>query len=46
MPQEFLNAVNSGAKVITKKLPGGKYIHLAKKNGKWIVGEVKKKKVQ
>lgn len=44
MPKDFVNAVKSGAKVITKKLPGGKYIHLAKKNGKWTHGEVKVKK--
>jgi len=45
MPADFEKAVKSGAKVITKKLPGGKYIHLAKtKSGKWVKGEVKKKK--
>lgn len=45
MPVKFTKAVKAGAKVITKKLPGGKYIHLAKtKSGKWVAGEVKKKK--
>jgi hypothetical protein len=36
MPKAFLDAVASGGKVITKKLSGGRYIHLAKKNGKWF----------
>ena len=45
MPEKFNKAVKAGAKVITKKLSGGKYIHLAKtKSGKWIAGEVKKRK--
>ena len=45
MPRKFMKCVKSGGKVITKKLKGGKYIHLCKtKSGKWTKGEVKKKK--
>lgn len=44
MPAEFDRAVKSGAKVITKKLKGGKYIHLALHHGKWVAGEVKERK--
>ncbi len=45
MPQAFDRAVKEGAKVITKTLSGGRYIHLAKtKSGKWEAGEVKTKK--
>jgi hypothetical protein len=44
MPVEFDRAITAGAKVITKKLKGGKYIHLALHKGKWIAGEVKEKK--
>lgn len=45
MPADFDRAVRQGGRVITKRLPGGKYIHLVKdKNGKWHAGEVKRKK--
>ena len=46
MPKDFLNCIKSkNSKKITKKLKGGKYIHLCKTNsGKWTKGEVKKKK--
>lgn len=45
MPAKFTRAVRAGGKVITKSLPGGKYIHLVKgPGGKWIAGEVHKKK--
>lgn len=38
-----MEAVRKHKKIITKKLPGGKYIHLAKTDG-WEKGEVKTKK--
>ena len=45
MPASFLKCVAEGGKVVTKKLPGGKYIHLCKsKSGRWFAGEVKKRK--
>lgn len=46
MPAQFERAYREGGKVITKTLPGGKYIRLVKDptTGKWIEGEVKKKK--
>ena len=44
MPKDFENAVKAGAKVITKKLKDGKYIHLALHKGKWTAGEVHEKK--
>lgn len=45
MPKAFDRAVKQGAKIITKKLSGGRYMHLAKlPSGKWVRGEVKKKK--
>jgi hypothetical protein len=44
MPEDFERAVKSGARVRTKKLPGGKYIHIAFKNGKSYAGEVRQKK--
>lgn len=43
MPEAFNKAVKSGARVRTKKLPNGKYIHIAFKNGKSYAGEVHKK---
>jgi hypothetical protein len=42
MGAAFIKAVHEGGQVIRKKLPGGKYITLAKYRGKWIAGEVKK----
>lgn len=46
MPAAFERAVRAGGKVRTITLPGGKYVHVVKdpKTGKWIEGEVKKKK--
>lgn len=45
MPKEFEEAVRKGAKVRTKKLPGGKYIHIAVLGKrKSVGGEVHKKK--
>jgi len=47
MPAEFDRAVRAGGKVITKKLPGGKYVHLVKDaSGNWVRGEVKTKKAK
>ena len=44
MPQDFLNCVKAGGKVVTKKLGNGKYIHLCKtKSGKWTRGHTKTK---
>jgi len=44
MPEDFDKAVKAGARVRTKKLPGGKYIHIAYHDGKSYAGEVKAKK--
>jgi hypothetical protein len=44
MPKAFENAVKHGARVRTKKLPNGKYIHIAYLGDKSYAGEVKKKK--
>jgi len=45
MPKGFTNCVNSGGKVVTKKLKGNKYIHICYgKDGKTHTGEVKKRK--
>ena len=44
MPAAFDAAVKAGARVRTKKLPGGKYIHIVFKGGKSYAGEVHKKK--
>ena len=45
MPEGFLRCVREGGKVITKKLSGGKYMHLCKdKSGNWHQGEVKEYK--
>lgn len=41
MPAAFTRCVNSGGRVRTKSLSGGKYIHLCFKNGKSYAGEVK-----
>lgn len=47
MPEEFEKCVADGGKVITKKLPKGKYMRLCKdKSGKWHRAEVKKKEVK
>lgn len=44
MPKDFLTCVNSGGKVITKKLNQNEYIHLCKDEKGWHRGEVKKTK--
>lgn len=44
MPADFVNAIKRGARVRTKKLSGGRYIHIAFLNGKSYAGEVKTKK--
>jgi hypothetical protein len=44
MPEAFERAVKAGAKIITKKIKGGRYIHIAYLNGKAIPGEVHTKK--
>jgi len=44
MPEAFENAVKRGARVRTKRLKGGKYLHIAYLAGKSYAGEVKKKK--
>jgi putative hemolysin len=42
MPKGFTNCVNSGGKLVTKKLKGNKYIHICYgKDGKTYTGEVK-----
>lgn len=44
MPAKFKSCLKAGGKVRTKKLKGGKYIHICIINGKSYGGEVKKKK--
>lgn len=46
MPKAFDNCVSNGGRVRTKKLKGGKYIHVCfpKGGGKSVVGEVKQSK--
>ena len=44
MPEAFERCVSSGGKVRTKKLSGGKYIHICFKDGKSYSGEVKLRK--
>lgn len=44
MPKEFDEAVKNGARVRTKKLSGGRYMHIAFLKGKSYAGEVKKAK--
>lgn len=44
-PKDFTDCVNSGGKVITKKLKNNRYIHICyDKDGKSYTGEIKKKK--
>ena len=43
MPATFDACVNGGGRVRTKKLGGGKYMHICFKDGKSYAGEVKKK---
>jgi hypothetical protein len=44
MPKAFNRCVSSGGRVRTKKLSGGRFIHLCFKGGKSYAGEVKKSK--
>ena len=44
MPAGFEKCVSSGGRVRTKKLSGGRYIHICFKDGKSYAGEVKTKK--
>jgi len=44
MPAAFEKCVREGGRVRTKKLKGGKYIHICFKDGKSYAGEVKKVK--
>jgi len=44
LPKDFERCVQSGGVVRTKKLKGGKYIHICFLDGKSYAGEVKKKK--
>jgi len=45
MPKAFTDCVDSGGKVVTKKLKGNKYINICyDKNGKAHSGEVKTRK--
>lgn len=44
MPETFDNCVKNGGRVRTKKLSGGRYIHICFINGKSYSGHVKTKK--
>jgi len=44
MPADFTKCVSQGGKVRTKKLSGGRYLHICYLNGKSYPGEIKKKK--
>lgn len=44
MPAAFDRCVKGGGRVRTKKLKGGKYIHICFLNGKSYKGHVKKRK--
>jgi len=44
MPAVFEEAIRKGAKVITKKIKGGRFIHIAYLRGKAYAGETKTKK--
>ena len=41
MPVAFTECVKNGGRVRTKKLSGGKYIHICFLNGKSYAGEVR-----
>ena len=43
MPKAFTDCVKNGGKVRTKKLSGGRYIHVCFLNGKSYAGEVRTK---
>jgi len=44
MPKAFNELVKKGARIRTKQLSHGRYVHIAYLNGKSAVGHVKKKK--
>lgn len=44
MPAAFNKCVKSGGRVRTKKLSGGRYVHLCFQGGKSQAGEVKTRK--
>jgi len=44
MPEAFEKCVREGGRVRTKKLSGGRYIHICYKDGKSHAGHVHKKK--
>jgi hypothetical protein len=44
MPRDFEKCVKEGGRVRTKKLSGGKYLHICFKDGKSYRGEIKTKK--
>ncbi len=44
MPRGFNMCVKKGGKVRTKKMSGGRYMHICYLNGKSYAGEVKKVK--
>ena len=43
MPKEFDECRENGGKIRTKKLKGGKYVHICYLGGKSFSGEVKQK---
>lgn len=43
MPKGFKECVKNGGRVRTKKLSGGRFIHICFKDGKSYAGEVKKR---
>lgn len=45
MPKEFTDCQKNGGKIVTKSLPGNKYVHGCKgKDGKMVWGEIKERK--
>ena len=46
MPKAFNSCVAGGGRVRTKKLSGGKYLHICFKDGKSYAGHVKKRKAK
>lgn len=44
MPQKFDECVKNKGQVITKKLSGGRYMHICYKDGKSYAGEIKQGK--
>lgn len=44
MPKAFMQCMRGGGRVRTKKMQGGKYMHMCFKDGKGYAGEVKKRK--